>query len=65
VGSGGSNPDYVVTPDGQRFLVNTFVEQPAVPLTMILNCGESTLREGFRRPPHSTLLEASARTPAV
>jgi serine/threonine protein kinase/Tol biopolymer transport system component len=37
VGSGGSNPDYVITPDGQRFLMNTFVEQTAAPLTMILN----------------------------
>jgi Tol biopolymer transport system component len=37
VGSGGSNPDYAITPDGQRFLMNTFVEQTAQPITMILN----------------------------
>ena len=30
--------DYAVTPDGQRFLVNTVVEQPTRPaLTVILN----------------------------
>jgi eukaryotic-like serine/threonine-protein kinase len=37
VGTGGSNPDYVVAPDGQRFLMNTFVEQTATPLTLILS----------------------------
>jgi hypothetical protein len=28
---------YVVSPDGQRFLVNTLVDQPTPPITILLN----------------------------
>jgi hypothetical protein len=35
--TGGSRHEYVVAGDGQRFLMNTFVEQNAVPITLVLN----------------------------
>jgi len=35
--TGGSRHEYVVTADGQRFLMNTFVEQNAEPITLVLN----------------------------
>jgi eukaryotic-like serine/threonine-protein kinase len=34
---GGTSFEYDVTADGQRFLINTFVEQPATPISLILN----------------------------
>jgi Tol biopolymer transport system component len=35
--SGGSRHDYAVSRDGQRFLMNTFVEQSDSPITLLLN----------------------------
>jgi Tol biopolymer transport system component len=35
--TGGSRHEYVVAGDGQRFLMNTFVEQNAAPITLVLN----------------------------
>ena len=35
--SGGSIIEYDVSRDGRRFLMNTFVEQAAAPVTLILN----------------------------
>jgi len=35
--TGGSRHEYVVTGDGQRFLMNIFVEQNAAPITVVLN----------------------------
>jgi hypothetical protein len=29
--------DYAVSADGQRFLINTLVEQPLMPITVVLN----------------------------
>lgn len=34
---GGTSFEYDVTADGQRFLINTFLERPAVPISLILN----------------------------
>ena len=34
---GGSEPQYVVSPDGQRFLLNTLTGDASEPLTVILN----------------------------
>jgi len=34
---GNSGPQYVVSPDGKRFLVNTLAEELASPITVILN----------------------------
>ena len=33
----GYNPNYTVTRDGQRFLINTVTEEHSVPTTIILN----------------------------
>jgi hypothetical protein len=33
----GNTPNYAVTPDGQQFLVNTIIEEHAVPTTIVLN----------------------------
>jgi Tol biopolymer transport system component len=35
--TGGSRHEYVVAADGQRFLMNAFVEQNAAPITLVLN----------------------------
>ena len=35
--TGGSGLEYVISSDGQRFLVNTHVEQNGAPITLILN----------------------------
>jgi eukaryotic-like serine/threonine-protein kinase len=35
--TGGSRHEYVISNDGQRFLMNTFVEQKDVPITLVLN----------------------------
>jgi len=35
--TGGSRHEYAVSLDGQRFLMNTFVEQNAAPITLVLN----------------------------
>jgi len=35
--TGGSRHEYVVAGDGQKFLMNTFVEQNAGPITLVLN----------------------------
>jgi Tol biopolymer transport system component len=35
--TGGSRHEYAVSGDGQRFLMNTFVEQNAAPITLVLN----------------------------
>jgi len=35
--TGGSRHEYVVADDGQKFLMNTFVEQNAGPITLVLN----------------------------
>ncbi|HLZ10388.1 MAG TPA: hypothetical protein VKT80_17500, partial [Chloroflexota bacterium] len=35
--TGGSRHEYVVADDGQKFLMNTFVEQNAAPITLVLN----------------------------
>jgi hypothetical protein len=32
-----SGPQYVVSPDGQRFLINSLAEEVAAPITVILN----------------------------
>ena len=38
LGSGGaSTREYVISPDGKRFLMNTLVEQTGSPITLILN----------------------------
>ena len=34
---GGSGIEYDVSPDGKRFLMNTLIEQPVAPITLILN----------------------------
>jgi hypothetical protein len=34
---GNSGPQYVVSPDGQRFLINSLAEEVASPITVILN----------------------------
>jgi hypothetical protein len=33
---GGSRQEYVLSPDGKRFLMNTLVEQANAPITLIL-----------------------------
>jgi Tol biopolymer transport system component len=33
----GANPNYIVTRDGQRFLINTVTEEHSVPTTIVLN----------------------------
>jgi len=35
--TGGSRQEYIVSPDGRRFLMNTFVEQAGAPITLVLN----------------------------
>ena len=35
--TGGSRQEYIVSADGQRFLMNTFVEQAGSPITLLLN----------------------------
>jgi Tol biopolymer transport system component len=35
--TGGSKQEYDVSPDGQRFLMNTLTEDPGAPITLILN----------------------------
>jgi Tol biopolymer transport system component len=35
--TGGSRQEYIVSSDGQRFLMNTFVEQAGSPITLLLN----------------------------
>jgi serine/threonine protein kinase len=39
--TGGSRHEYVVADDGQKFLMNTFVEQNAAPITLVLNAATS------------------------
>jgi hypothetical protein len=34
---GGSGVEYIVSADGQRFLMNTLTEEAAAPITVILN----------------------------
>lgn len=36
-GDGVPRQQYVVSPDGTRFLVSTVVPQPALPITLLLN----------------------------
>ena len=35
--SGGSGEEYMVSPDGQRFLMNAFIERTELPITLVLN----------------------------
>ena len=35
--NGGSGQEYVVSPDGQRFLMNAFTERAELPITLVLN----------------------------
>jgi hypothetical protein len=34
---GGGRQEYMVSPNGQRFLINTLTDEAATPLTLILN----------------------------
>ena len=42
VQSGGNRQQYAVTPDGQRFLINSAAEESVLPITLILNWNPAT-----------------------